>query len=261
MIPLPGTLTDVSGNPERLRKPLQTMRFILQRCDAEIETVDKARRQKQPGGVMFRHKRWRRPLPDSVRIKPRRVRRFLAWVVIVVIGALVIWERTSGRPGARDDYQRYHDRSFLVVNIVDGDTIDIDAPDPPHPTTRIRLWGVDTPEVGQNEREAMHFAMEATEFTRRKLLGERVHIVLSPKRSRDKYGRLLAYVMLERAGRMFNEMLVAQGYGYADPRFEHHYDRQFRALEEKARKQGLGLWAKVGPERSARLTASPPAGR
>lgn len=197
---------------------------------------------------MLRHKRSGPPLPDSVRIKPRKARRIFAWAVFVFIGALLVWERTSGPPKTKDDYQRYHDRSFLVVNVVDGDTVDIDAPDPPHPTTRIRLWGVDTPEVGQDEREAMHFATEAGDFAREKLLGQRVYVVLSPKRSRDKYGRLLAYLMLERGGRMFNEMLVAQGYGYADLRFEHHYDRQFRMLEKRARKQGLGLWAQVTPE-------------
>ncbi|UCF33578.1 MAG: thermonuclease family protein [Phycisphaerales bacterium] len=197
---------------------------------------------------MLRHKRSRPPLPDSVRTKPRKARRIFAWAVFVSIGALLVWERTSGLPKAKDDYQRYHDRSFLVVNVVDGDTVDIDAPDPPRPTTRIRLWGVDTPEVGQDGRKAMHFAAEAGDFAREKLLGRRVHVVLSPKRSRDKYGRLLAYLMLERGGRMFNEMLVAEGYGYADLRFEHHYDRQFRTLEKRARKQGLGLWAQVTPE-------------
>jgi micrococcal nuclease len=167
------------------------------------------------------------------------------WVVFVLVGALLIWERTSGHPKAKDDYQRYHDRSFLVVNVVDGDTIDIDAPDPPRSTTRIRLWGVDTPEGGQDGREGMRFAAEAGDFAREKLLGQRVYVVLSPKRSRDKYGRLLAYVMLERGGRMFNEMLVAQGYAYADLRFDHHYDRQFRTLENRARREGLGLWAEV----------------
>ena len=165
-----------------------------------------------------------------------------------VILAFLIWERAAGPTRQADDGTRYHDESFVVVNVVDGDTVDIDVPDRSHPVTRIRLWGVDTPEVAQGDKAGMYFAAQASAYARETLLGQRVHVALSPDKSRDKYDRLLAYVLLERGGRMFNEMLLEEGYAYADVRFAHHYSRQFRTLEKRARKAGVGLWAGVTRE-------------
>ncbi len=91
----------------------------------------------------------------------------------------------------------------------------------------------------------MHFATEAKRFAERTLAGRSVQIVLSPKRTRGKYGRLLAYVFLRRDGRMFNEMLLADGYAYADLRFDHHYFKRFGTIEKRARKADVGLWADV----------------
>lgn len=132
-----------------------------------------------------------------------------------------------------------------MTHVVDGDTFDIEAPDGNKPVTRIRLWGVDTPEIGHGGQPVMHFGREAAAFAERTLTGRKVHVVLSPKRSRGKYGRLLAYVFLERGGRMFNEMLLEEGYAYADLRFSHHYYDRFKTIEKQARKHGVGLWADV----------------
>ena len=95
----------------------------------------------------------------------------------------------------------------------------------------------------------MHFGPEARAFAERILESRTVHVVLSPKRTRDKYGRLLAYVFLERGGRMFNEMLLEEGYAYADLRFEHHYFDRFAAIEKRSRKARVGLWANVTPDK------------
>lgn len=133
--------------------------------------------------------------------------------------------------------------------MVDGDTLDIDAFDGDKPTTRIRLWGVDAPEVAHSRTPDMYFGPQAVAFAERTLGGRSVHVVLSPGRTRGKYGRLLAYVFLERGGRMFNEMLLEEGYGYADWRFEHPYQDRFEAMEKAARKAGAGLWAEVSLDR------------
>ncbi|MCE5184542.1 MAG: hypothetical protein LLF76_00255 [Planctomycetaceae bacterium] len=45
------------------------------------------------------------------------------------------------------DRQKYHGRAFTVLEVIDGDTLDIDIPDGKFPDTRIRLLGVDTPET------------------------------------------------------------------------------------------------------------------
>ena len=148
-----------------------------------------------------------------------------------------------------DDMSRYHDHLFRVIHVVDGDTVDIDAPDGTKSKTRIRLWGVDTPEIAHNKGETdMFYGPEARDFAVKTLDNREVQIVLWQTRTRDRYGRLLAYIFLERGGRNFNAMLIANGFGYADSRFDHPYKREFADLEKRSRKEQRGLWANVTSE-------------
>ena len=197
--------------------------------------------------------RARRKLPDSITM-PSRFRRHRGFfLAVLLVVAVVVCDRTRRQiasPPPRNvaataDFTRYHNRTFSVARVVDGDTLDIDAPDAGKSTTRIRLWGVDTPEVARGRTVEMHFGLEASAFAKTTLEGKRVHVVLSPRRTRGKYGRLLAYVFLERGGIMFNELLLEEGYAYADRRFPHHYKRQFEAIEKRARREGAGLWESV----------------
>ena len=183
--------------------------------------------------------------PKSVTLPPlwrRHVWRLVA-ALVVVSGAYCA--RSAGTPAPTDDRSRYHDHTFQVTRVVDGDTFDINAPDGDRPTTRIRLWGVDTPELGRGDRAAMHFGVEAGDFAKRTLSGGDVHVVLVPGRTRGKYRRLLAYVFLERGAQMFNEMLLEEGYAYADLRFDHPSYKQFKDIEKRARRGRVGLWAAV----------------
>lgn len=189
------------------------------------------------------HRRRHSPVPASIRL-PRRWRRYglTPWLAALLAVALVCVRSAERRPVATDDQSRYHDRMFRVTRVVDGDTLDIDEPDDDKRVTRVRLWGVDTPEIGHGRQAGMYFGPEATAFAQQTLSERTVQIVLSPKRSRDKYGRLLAYVFLERGGPMFNELLLERGLAYADPRFPHHYADRFEAIDKRARKDGVGLW-------------------
>lgn len=45
------------------------------------------------------------------------------------------------------DFQKYHQKQFRVHRVIDGDTIDLDIPDGLKQQTRVRLWGIDTPET------------------------------------------------------------------------------------------------------------------
>jgi len=204
---------------------------------------------------MMRPRRSRLPVPASILLPPRWRRHLTALLTILAAAALIVCERTARGPVLGGDRTRYHDRTFRVIHVVDGDTIDIDAPDADKPVgrrdqggsvqTRIRLWGVDTPEIAHGDQPEMYFGREAKEFAQRTLSGKEVNIVLAPERTRDKYGRLLAYVFRERGGPMFNEMLLEEGYAYADLRFDHSYKKQFEATEKRTRKAGVGLWARV----------------
>jgi endonuclease YncB( thermonuclease family) len=145
------------------------------------------------------------------------------------------------------DFEKYHDKIFTVVKIVDGDIIDIDIPNGKYDHTRIRLWGVDTPETKNPKTGVMYFDPEAAEFTRESTLGKQVTIYLEEHRTRDKFDRLLAYVKLP-DGRFLNEALLSEGFAYADTRFRHSFYHKYKQLEAVARSQKKGLWEKVTRE-------------
>jgi micrococcal nuclease len=147
--------------------------------------------------------------------------------------------------------------SVEVVSVVDGDTVDIRYQN--GTSERIRLLGVDTPEVhtavspGEFEgvpnttagRDCLRTHGErATEFATERLAGETVTLRTDPTADRrGSYGRLLAYVVGN--GTNFNRELVATGHARVyDSEFR--YLENFTALEEQARAEGRGLWACAG---------------
>ncbi|MEK7756378.1 MAG: hypothetical protein AAB385_04120, partial [Planctomycetota bacterium] len=94
-------------------------------------------------------------MPASILLPPRWRRNATALAAVIAVAALIVCERTVQGPIQGGDRSRYHDRTFHVVYVVDGDTIDIDAPDADKPKTRVRLWGVDTPELARSGRPEM----------------------------------------------------------------------------------------------------------
>ncbi len=146
---------------------------------------------------------------------------------------------------AANDFQKYHAQTFTVVKVVDGDTIDIDIPDVNDSYTRIRLWGIDTPETKNPNVGVMYFGPEAAEFATKLVLGKPVTVYLDEgNNTRGKYGRLLAYVQLP-DGRFLNEVLLTGGFAYADSRFRHSFYNRYKQLEASARSLKKGLWEKV----------------
>lgn len=187
-------------------------------------------------------------------------RRAILVGLCALLVALAVWlDRTYVHPGRRSDSQnstaasatadiaRYHGHVFEVAAVVDGDTLDIDVPDGTSTTTRIRLLGIDTPEMRSAKGKA-YFAVEAQQAVRQCALREKVHVYLDQGgRTRGYYGRLLAYVRLP-DGRFLNEALLAEGFAYADLRFPHSLYNKYKQLEAIARNHKRGLWADVRPE-------------
>lgn len=199
---------------------------------------------------MARYRR-RKRLPSTIRV-PRYYRRHpLIIAVAIVIGFVAFLGRDTRRsastPVTGSDLDRYNGRTFTVVHVADGDTVDVDAPDGDKPRTRIRLWGVDTPETDKSPTGRMFFGDEASDFTKSALLGKPVRLLLVSGDTRDKYDRLLAYVVPVNLGRSFNEMLLEGGYAYADPRFKHPHRERYLAIESTARGARIGLWESVTP--------------
>ena len=146
------------------------------------------------------------------------------------------------------DISKYHGKSFSVVKVVDGDTIDIDISDEPYEHTRVRLWGVDTPETKSEEFGVMYFGPQAAEFTGKLVLGKTVEVYLdTDNKTRGKYHRLLAYIKLD-DGKILNEEILRQGFAYADLRFRHSYYNKYQQLQAAARSTKKGLWKEVKRE-------------
>lgn len=119
---------------------------------------------------------------------------------------------------------------YTVVNVIDGDTIDILLPN--GSTDQVRYIGINTPEVGQR------CASEATVFNRSLVDNKLIHLVLDVS-SRDIYGRLLSYVCVEDI--FVNAQLVSSGYAEAvayPP--DTAYANYFEELESNAITAGRG---------------------
>lgn len=92
--------------------------------------------------------------------------------------------------------------SDRACKAIDGDTIDCGA-------LRVRLVNVDTPEMAGACPAEIAAAERARSFTAARLAAGPVTIKPDHKRPRDRYGRALAWVLVE--GRDIGEDLIAEG--------------------------------------------------
>ena len=125
-----------------------------------------------------------------------------------------------------------------VERVIDGDTIQVRVDGTRY---TVRLIGVDTPETKHPTKPVQYFGQEASAFTKAALEGKTV--MLQKDRTGDtidRYGRWLRYVLLD--GDNFNARLIRDGYAHAYRRFPFSKRAEFIQLEEKARRQGIGLW-------------------
>jgi len=125
-----------------------------------------------------------------------------------------------------------------VTKVTDGDTIHVTYQG--H-DDRVRLIGVNTPEVDWYGGEAECFGAQAGHYAQRRLNGATVGLVFDVN-LRDRYGRLLAYVYV--GTELFNLTLVQQGYAVADPvPPDTQMAPLFAGAESKAKAAGRGLWS------------------
>jgi len=141
----------------------------------------------------------------------------------------------------RDEAQRGSFETGQVVNVVDGDTIDVIVNGTEH---RVRYIGIDTPETVHPTRGEEPYGREASARNRELVLGKTVRLEKDVSET-DQYGRLLRYVWLD-DDTMVNEVLVAEGYAQVStypPDVK--YADDFLELQRTARAQGLGLWGLI----------------
>lgn len=124
--------------------------------------------------------------------------------------------------------QQDHQLQGQVVRIADGDTLTI--LDSLNQTTKIRLYGIDCPESGQD------FSQVAKRFTTAHCAQKSVRVTIKDV---DQYGRTVGIVYLE-DGTELNLALLQAGLAWHYTAFDH--SARYAHAEAQAREQKKGLW-------------------
>lgn len=95
-----------------------------------------------------------------------------------------------------------------VLDVYDGDTItvDVDFGFSIRMEMRIRLWGINTPELRGSDREK---GLVSRDYLREMILGKNI-ILETIKDSKGKYGRILGIIHFN--GLNVNEHLINEGF-------------------------------------------------
>ena len=122
----------------------------------------------------------------------------------------------------------------LVTRVIDGDTIDVAG------LGRVRLIGIDAPEIGGPFERPAPFAIEARDELQSLVLRRWTRFECDGARD-DTYGRRLAYVMLE-TGEFINARLVRDGLARVSARRRLLRLDDLRSAEREAQERRRGMW-------------------
>lgn len=173
---------------------------------------------------------WRRKLPE------------LAVYLFLGLGIAYISQRvTKSEP-------RYS--SGFVTHVYDGDTIKITSF---LGTEKVRLIGIDTPELHHPKKGREPYGEEARDYTHRYLLEKEVFLEYDVEYF-DQFDRRLAYVWLKDPSEkevsrdlnnLFNYRLVREGYARA-VRYGRNikHQKKLKKAQFDAKKEFKGIWKK-----------------
>lgn len=170
-----------------------------------------------------------------------RRRRITSWAGLFTLLLLALSVAMDRFSHPSNDWNRFDHHAFHVTRVVDGDTIHIrstgDSAD-----TIVRLLGIDAPELHDSATgQPAHWAERANTYLKTRIEGKEVSLRVERLETRDRYGRLLAYVYVNDSD-CINIDLVRDGQAYADRRFMHSFRLQYEQAEGEARRAQRGLW-------------------
>lgn len=128
------------------------------------------------------------------------------------------------------------DRYVAIKYVHDGDTVHFAD------GAKVRLVGINTPELERDRKPAEPYAIEARDGLRKLLRSSDRIAVRYGRERKDRHGRILAHLYLG-DGRSVQQWLLEQGYAVATPHPPnlHRVDCYQRA-EQAARAMRRGLW-------------------
>ncbi|MCW5618384.1 MAG: thermonuclease family protein [Nitrosomonas sp.] len=130
-------------------------------------------------------------------------------------------------------------RLYPVKSVYDGDTLILGN------RQRVRLLGVNTPEIESRHRPGEPGGVAAKEWLQRRIKNQQVYLEYDQEK-KDKYDRELAHVFLP-DGTHLNLELLKQGLAFMSivpPNLR--YADVFSRAQQQAEKQGLGIWREAG---------------
>jgi endonuclease YncB( thermonuclease family) len=177
-------------------------------------------------------------------VNRRPSRRTYSLMSLIVVLLLLLGQHF----GWFDDLTRQASESqpglYTVARFVDGDTIAVTMGDQ---TETVRMIGIDTPETHRPNTPVQCYGPAAAAFTKNLIGANKVRLEADPKsQNRDRYDRLLRYVYLP-DGRLVQEKLVEEGYGFAYTQFPFSKSAEFVADQARAQQAAKGLWGNCTP--------------
>jgi len=162
---------------------------------------------------------------------------FILFVFLVFFGLFVIRFRQPLKE--LDSSTDLSPEAGVVIAVYDGDTIKVRFKNGVE--KKVRLIGIDAPEISDERERVQFLAYMAKRFAYFHLYQKEVHLSYDWQLE-DEYGRLLAYVWTE--SELFNDFILRQGFASAFLKFPFRKDYQirFKKSEAFARKNGRGLW-------------------
>lgn len=174
--------------------------------------------------------------------EPLRSTRIVRGAAVVLTGSLTLLGAAACSPESQLQASRplNAEGPFPVLSVTDGDTIRVSVNGQ---STRVRLIGIDTPEVKDPGTPVQCFGREASRRAQELMTGAQVWLEYDPSQGRhDRFGRTLAYVWLN-DNLLVNHQMVSEGfaheYTYDDP---YKYRDTFRDAQQAAQTAEVGLW-------------------
>lgn len=135
--------------------------------------------------------------------------------------------------------------SGRFVEAIDGDTVDVEILDGDEAGSveRVRLLGVDTPEVNHDDTADSECYGVLGWYESETLADEEVALTFDAECS-DTFGRTLAFLWRASDGLFWNEHLLTEGFARTCPREPNSsFDDRFAAAQQGAQANQAGLWA------------------
>ena len=111
----------------------------------------------------------------------------------------------------------YEYRVKKLINVIDGDTIDVDI-DLGFDISllrRVRMAGIDTPESRTTDKAEKVLGLEAKEYLKKMMKDAKtIAIKTELPDSSEKYGRILGWVYIDNASKSINEQMIEDGYAW-----------------------------------------------